>query len=86
MQQQQGIRVYRFEYEIPNNARNPWIVHIAGYNQEECQNYLFSTMGQVKVTGISQECPLHAISNELRTKILEANKRKPGRPKKMQVA
>ena len=80
--QQEGIRIYRFDYEIPNNKRNPWSAHVAGYSQEECQSKLFETVGNVTVTGISQECPLHAISDKLREKIIEVNKRKPGRPKK----
>jgi hypothetical protein len=78
-EQNKGILVFRFDYELNNNV---WHAYVAGYGQEECQNYLFKTVGNVTLTGISQECPLHAISDELRAKILEASKRKPGRPPK----
>ena len=78
--EKQGIFVYRFDYELKGN---PWSAHVAGYGSEECQEYLMSTVGDINVISISQECPLHAISTELRKKILDASKRKPGRPPKV---
>ena len=75
---QKGIFVWRFDYTL--NA-NQWHACVAGYTQEECQEYLLRITPNAIVTGISQECSLHAISDELRTTIVESSKRKPGRPK-----
>lgn len=80
---QRGIFVYRFDYEKLNDlGRNSrWHANIAAYNQEEAYEYLVGLFPNAKVTGISQECSLHAVSNELRAVISETVKRKPGRPK-----
>ena len=81
---QRGIFVYRFDYEKPHNTTGQngrWHCHIAAYNQEEAYEYLIGQFPTAKVTGISQECPLHAISNQLREVIAQTTKRKPGRPK-----
>ena len=77
--ERQGIFVYRFDYELKGN---PWTAYVAGYGQEECQEYLIETVGDINVITIGQECPLHALSNQLRKVILDGSKRKPGRPKK----
>ena len=75
--EKQGIFVYRFDYELKGN---PWTAHVAGYGQEQCHDYLVEQVGDINVISISQECPLHAITNQLRQKILDGSKRKPGRP------
>ena len=82
MAQQRGIYVYRFDYEKPDNqGRNViWNAYIAGYNQEEAFGYLKGLYPTARITGISQESPLHAITNELRETITQTVKRKPGRP------
>ena len=77
--EKRGIFVYRFDYELKGN---PWTAYVAGYGAEECQEYLMETVGDINVLTIGQESPLHAISNQLRLKITDATKRKPGRPKK----
>ena len=71
--------VYRFNYIL--NGED-WNAYIAGYNQEECIHYLRSTVGDVHVTSIGQECRLDAISDPLRLVIVNSVKRKPGRPPK----
>ena len=68
--EKQGIFVYRFDYELKGN---PWTAYVAGYGSEECQEYLIETVGDINVISIGQECALHAISNQLRQKILETN-------------
>lgn len=73
------IHVYRFDYKL---KAQDWHAFVAGYTQEECQNYLLKLAPNAQVTSISQECRLDAISDELRTKIKDAGKRKPGRPPK----
>lgn len=78
--EKQGIFVYRFDYELKGN---PWTAYVAGYGQEQCQEYLMETVGDINVVSISQECALHAISNQLRKTITESAKRKPGRPAKV---
>ena len=80
---QRGIFVYRFDYEkVDSTGQNSrWHANSAGYNQEEAYEYLIGLFPNAKVTGISQECSLHAVSNELRAVISETVKRKPGRPK-----
>ncbi len=80
---QRGIFVYRFDYEKPDSRgqNTIWNANIAGYNQEECYEYLLGLFPNARVTQIGQECPLHAVSNELREVISETVKRKPGRPK-----
>lgn len=75
--EKQGIFVYRFDYELKGN---PWTAYVAGYGQEQCHDYLIEMVGDINVITIGQECALHAISNQLRQKILETAKRKPGRP------
>ena len=75
--EKQGIFVYRFDYELKGN---PWTAYVAGYGSEQCQEYLMETVGDINVITIGQECALHAISNQLRQKILDTAKRKPGRP------
>lgn len=84
MVQNRGIWVYRFDYEKPHqtNGRNVnWHAYIAAYNQEEAYEYLTGLYPTARVTQISQECALHAVSNELRETLTENTKRKPGRPK-----
>ncbi len=76
--QSKGIFVYRFDYDLKGNN---WHAYIAGYSQQECQEYLLKLVPHATVTGLSQEHGLHAISDQLRQKILDASKRKPGRPK-----
>jgi len=71
--------VWRFDYVLKGAD---WNTCIAGYNQEECIDYLRAVVGPVHVTAISQECRLDAISDNLRNTIMSAGKRKPGRPKK----
>lgn len=78
MPEQRGIFVYRFDYDL---GTNHWHAYIAGYNQQECQEYLLKLAPNAVVTGVSQEHGLHAISDQLRQRILESSKRKPGRPK-----
>ena len=78
MTQQKGILVYRFDYLLNGDA---WNCYIAGYGQEECHEYLLKLVPNAEITTISQECNLHAISDELRAAILDTGKRKPGRPK-----
>lgn len=75
--EKQGIFVYRFDYELKGN---PWTAYVAGYGQEQCQDYLIETVGDINVITLSQECALHAITNQLRQKIMDGSKRKPGRP------
>lgn len=83
VQNQRGIFVYRFDYEkADSGGRNSrWHANIAAYNQEEAYEYLLGLFPGANVTQISQECSLHAVSNELRAVISETAKRKPGRPK-----
>ena len=71
--------VYRFNYIL--NGED-WHTFIAGYNQEECMQYLRAISGNVHVTSIGQECRLDAISDPLRLTIVNSIKRKPGRPPK----
>ena len=81
---QRGIFVYRFDYEKPHKETGQnvqWNAYIASYNQEQAHSYLMSLFPNARITQISQECPLHAISNELREAITQTVKRKPGRPK-----
>ncbi len=73
-----GIFVYRFDYDLKGNN---WHAYVAGYNQQECQEYLLKIVPHATVTGLSQEHRLDAISDQLRKRILDASKRKPGRPK-----
>ena len=79
----QGIFVYRFDYELKGN---PWTAYVAGYGQEQSQEYLMETVGDINVISISQECALHDITHQLRKKIMDSGKRKPGRPTKAEVA
>ena len=79
-----GIFVYRFDYEKPHRTTHEmvqWNANIAAYNQEEAHDYLLTLFPNARITQISQECPLHAISNQLREAITQTVKRKPGRPK-----
>ena len=73
------IHVFRFNYIL--NGED-WHTFIAGYNQEECIQYLRAISGAVHCTSISQECRLDAISDPLRLTIINSIKRKPGRPPK----
>lgn len=73
------IHVFRFDYRLKNED---WHAFIAGYNQEECQDYLFKLAPNAQVMTVSQESRLDAISDNLRAKIKDAGKRKPGRPAK----
>jgi hypothetical protein len=84
VQQQRGIYVYRFDYEKPHSSTGEsrqWHCNIAAYNQEEAFDYLMRLFPAARVSQISQECALHAISDPLRKIISETAKRKPGRPK-----
>lgn len=78
MAQQRNIFVYRFDYELKGEH---WHAFVAGYNQQESQEYLLKIAPNAVVSGISQECTLHAISDQLRQTILDSSKKKPGRPK-----
>jgi hypothetical protein len=80
---QRGIFVYRFDYEKLNSSgeNTRWHANIAAYNQEEAMDYLINLFPTAKVTQISEEIALHAVSNELRETIAQTVKRKPGRPK-----
>jgi len=72
-----AIFVFRFDYVLKGNE---WTAYIAGYNQDECRTYLMGLVGDVHIIQISQETRLDAITNELRNKIIETSKKKPGRP------
>lgn len=74
-----AIYVFRFDYLLKGTE---WTAFIAGYSQDECREYLMSLVGDVHVVQISQETRLDAITNELRNKIIETAKKKPGRPPK----
>jgi hypothetical protein len=74
-----AVYVHRFDYLLKGNE---WTAYIAGYSQDECRSYLMSLVGDVHIVQISQESRLDALTNELRTKITEASKKKPGRPPK----
>jgi hypothetical protein len=74
-----SVFVYRFDYLLKGNE---WTAYIAGYSQDECRIYLNSLVGDVHIVQISQESRLDALTNELRNKILDASKKKPGRPPK----
>ena len=78
MPAKKGIFVFRFDYDLKDKN---WHCSIAAYNQNEAQEYLVKLFPHAVITGISQEGGLHAISDQVRTAILESSKRKPGRPK-----
>jgi|GEM_PF-5148619 len=79
-----AIFIWRFDYEMSVDRDTTWTAHIAGYNEDQCREYLHKVVGAgTKVSSISQICRLDAISDEFREVIVEAAspKRKgPGRP------
>jgi len=72
-----SIYVFRFDYLFKGSE---WTAYVAGYSQDEAREYLTTLVGPVQVSQISQESRLDAITNELRAKIIETSKKKPGRP------
>jgi len=72
------VFIYRFDYDLNNEQ---WHCYIAGYSQDESQEYLMTIAPNAVVTQVSQEFPLHAISDEVRKTIVDSVKRPPGRPK-----
>lgn len=77
------INVYRIDYERGkgDDAQN-WSAFIAGYSSEEALSYLGKWYGgkPVRINTIGLECRLDAITDELRAKITDIPKPKPGRP------
>lgn len=83
------VKVWRYDYTMPDASGRgtaDWTAHIAGNTEDECRDILFKIVGKnVNVMSISEICRLDAISDNLRTQIVEAatpQKKKPGRPPK----
>jgi len=77
------INVYRIDYERGKGEdAQIWTAFIAGYSSEEAVKYLVNFYGgtNMKINTLGLECRLDAITNELRAKITDIPKPKPGRP------
>lgn len=77
------INVYRIDYERGKGEdEQNWSAFIAGYSSEEALAYLGKWYGgkPIKIVTLGLECRLDAITDELRAKITDVPKPKPGRP------
>jgi hypothetical protein len=81
-----AIFIWRFDYELADDRNTSWSAHIAGYNEEQCRDYLHKIVGAgARIITISQVCRLDAITDEFRKLIVSAAspiKKGPGRPPK----